>query len=145
MNSSSRRVVLAVTLLLALYVGVWAEAAPRAFYEAFPGFGLHWIDAEGAYDEHLIRDVGAMYLALGAITLVGLVARTALPGRLAGLGWTVFGVLHLGYHVLRLEGSALDRVGTVVSLGLTLLLGVLLLPRSRREDRTVRTEAEAAR
>ena len=46
MNSSSRRVVLAVTLLLALYVGVWAEAAPRAFYDAFPGFGLHWIDAE---------------------------------------------------------------------------------------------------
>ena len=42
---------LAVTLLLALYVGVWAEAAPRAFYEAFPGFGLHWIDADLTTDD----------------------------------------------------------------------------------------------
>src|SRR5689334_23587717 len=124
MNTSFRRAVLGVTLALGLYVGVWAAVLPHAFFDAFPGFGLHWIDVDGAFDEHLIRDVGFAYLALSALSLAGIVARTALPGRLAGLGWTVFGVLHIGFHVLHLEGSVVDRVGTVVSLGLSLLLGV---------------------
>jgi hypothetical protein len=145
MNTSFRRVVLAVTLLLGLYVGVWSAFLPQAFYDAFPGFGLHWIDADGAYDEHLIRDVGFAYLALSSLSVAGIAARTALPGRLAGLGWTVFGVLHFGWHLLHLEGSVVDRVGNVVSLGLSLVLGILLLPRSRREDRSVRDEREAAR
>jgi len=145
MNTSFRRVVLAVTLALGLHVGIWAEFLPRAFYDTFPGLGLHWIDIEGAYDEHLVRDVGSMYLALSVLSLVGIVARTALPGRLAGLAWSVFGVLHFGYHVLHPEGAALDRVAIVASLALALLLGILLLPRSRREDRPVRAETEAVR
>jgi hypothetical protein len=147
MNTSFRRATLAVTLLLGLYVGVWAAFLPRTFFDGFPGFGLHWIDLDGAFDEHLIRDVGFAYLALSSLSLAGVLARTALPGRLAGLGWTVFGVLHFGYHLLHLEGSVIDRLGNIVSLGLSLVLGILLLPRSRREDRTVRmpTETEAAR
>jgi hypothetical protein len=147
MNTSFRRIVLAVTVLLGLFVGLWAEIAPRAFYDSFPGFGLHWIDAAGAYDEHLIRDVGSLYLALAAASLAAVVARTAAPGRVVGLAWSVFGVLHFGYHVLHLEGSTLDRVGNVVSLGLSLVLGLLLLPPSRRrgEDAGVdpRTAEEA--
>jgi hypothetical protein len=133
-NTTFRRILLAVTAALGLYVGVWAELLPRSFYTSFPGFGLHWIDADGAWDEHLIRDVGSFYLALTAITIAAIVARTALPARLAGLGWTVFGVLHFGYHVTHLEGGAIDVVGNVVSLGVSLALGVLLMlpPRGNR-------------
>lgn len=139
MNTSFRRIVLAVTVALGLFVGAWAEIAPRVFYDSFPGFGLHWVDAAGAYDEHLIRDVGSLYLALAAASLAAIVARTAAPGRVVGLAWSVFGVLHFGYHVLHLQGSALDRIGNVVSLGLSLVLGLLLLPPSRRrgEDRVM--------
>jgi hypothetical protein len=139
MNTSFRRIVLAVTVLLGLYVGAWAEFLPRAFYDAFPGFGLHWVDVEGAYDEHLVRDVGSLYLALAAASVAAIVARTAAPGRVVGVAWSVFGVLHFGFHVLHLEGSALDRVGNVVSLALALLLGLLLLPPTRRarDDRGV--------
>jgi hypothetical protein len=147
MNTSWRRVLLAVTIALGLYVGLWAEISPDAFFASFPGFGLHWIDVDGAFDEHLIRDVGSMYLALTAISLVGLVARTATPGRLAGLGWAVFGVLHVGYHALHPEGSALDVALSLVVLGASAVLGVLLVlpPRRAASRAAAAPTAEAAR
>jgi hypothetical protein len=129
MNTVFRRVVLALLGLLGLFVGMWATSFPESFYTSFPGFGLHWIEQAGAYDEHLIRDVGAMYLALTAITVAAAFARSAAPGRLAGLAWTVFGAIHFAFHVSHLEGSALDRVGNVVALGLSLVLGIVLLRR----------------
>jgi hypothetical protein len=126
-NTALRRGLLAATAILGGYVGVWAEFFPAAFYSSFPGFGLHWIDIAGAFDEHLIRDVGSMYLALTAVSIAGIVARTATVGRVAGLGWVVFGVFHFGFHVTHLVGSTLDEVGAVVSLGVSALLGVALL------------------
>ena len=127
MNTPFRRVILALTAFLGLYVGVWAEFFPRSFYASFPGLGLHWVSMNGAYDEHLIRDVGSFYLALTATSIAGIIARTAVPGRVAGLGWTVFGVFHFGYHITHLTGSAADIAGNVISLGLSALLGIVLL------------------
>ena len=127
MNTSSRRLILALTAAIGLYVGGWAEFLPRSFYTAFPGLGLHWISMDGAYDEHLIRDVGSFYLALTAVSIAGIVARSAVAGRIAGLGWTVFGVLHFGYHVTHLDGSFVDKAGNVVTLGISAILGIALL------------------
>jgi len=135
-NTSSRRVLLALTVILGLYVGVWAELFPRAFYTSFPGFGRHWISLAGAYDEHLIRDVGCFYLALTAVSIAGIIARSATPGRIAGLGWAVFGVLHLAYHVTHLNGSATDKIGNVVSLGIGAILGIALLWPPKSEKRS---------
>lgn len=127
MNTPSRRVILALTAAIGLYVGGWAETLPRSFYSAFPGLGLHWISMDGAYDEHLIRDVGSFYLALTAVSIAGIVARSAVVGRVAGLGWAVFGVLHFGYHVTHLDGSFIDQAGNVVTLGISAMLGIALL------------------
>ena len=118
---------LALTVATGLYAGIWAEFLPRAFYTSFPGFGLHWISDSGAWDEHLIRDVGSLYLALTAISIAAIIARTAAPGVLAGLAWAVFGVLHFGYHVTHLTGSGLDMAGNVISLGISAILGVILV------------------
>jgi hypothetical protein len=136
MNSIFRRIALAVTVILAVYVGAWAEFFPASFYASFPGFGMHLIDVDGPYNQHLVRDVGSLYLALGAASVFGIVSRSAVPGRVAGLAWSVFGILHFGYHLTYPEGTMLDRVGTIVSLGLSLALGlVLLLPtRSARAE-----------
>ena len=38
------------------------RAAP--FYDDFPGLGRSWVAADGPYNEHLVRDVGALNLAL---------------------------------------------------------------------------------
>ena len=58
------RVVLVVWAAASVQLGIWATFAPRSFYEKFPGFGHHWVSMAGPYDEHLVRDVGGLYLAL---------------------------------------------------------------------------------
>jgi len=149
-NTLLRRALLGLGVALGAYVGGWAYFAPDSFYSSFPGFGLHWIDVDGAFDEHLIRDVGAFYLALGAASLAAAFARSALPGRIVGLAWAVFGVLHFGYHALHPAGSAGDVVGSLISLALSALLGLALLLPARRtpapaQPAAVATGTEALR
>lgn len=127
MNTPFRRVILALTAAQGLLVGIWAEFFPRSFYDSFPGFGLHWVSMMGAWDEHLVSDVGSFYLGLSAITIIAIFAPTAGPARLAGVGWTVFGVLHFIYHATHLMGSTFDRVGNLTSLAIAALLGIILL------------------
>ena len=57
---------LAATPLLG---GLWALILPRSFYDDFPLPGSDWVSTLGPYNEHLIRDYGALNLAL-AILLV---------------------------------------------------------------------------
>ncbi len=140
MNTPSRRVILALTAAIGLYVGAWAEFFPRAFYASFPGLGLHWVSMDGAYDEHLIRDVGSFYLALTAVSIAGMIAGTAAAGRIAGLGWTVFGVPHLAYHVTHLDGSLTDKAGNVITLGISAIGGIVLLFPPRRGRPTARSQ-----
>jgi len=129
MNTRLRRMLLGVTVAIGLYVGLWAQLAPEAFYRSFPGFGRHWIDLDGPYNEHFIRDVGGLYLALGIASVAAILSRSAAPGRVIGLAWALFGVLHFGYHALHLPGGAIDIVGNVASLGVSAVLGlVLVLP-----------------
>ena len=119
---------LAISAVLGLFVGVWAAGFPALFYSSFPGLGLMWISVDGPYNEHLIRDVGALYLAVAAATIYAIFAQGLAATRAVGIAWTVFGIPHLAYHLHHLEGlAAIDVVGNVVSLGGSVLLGVLLL------------------
>lgn len=92
-----------------------AAFAPRSFFDDFP-FGRGWIAAEGgAYDEHLVRDVGVLFIALIIVTLWAAWRREAeIP---VAIAWLVQGVLHLWYHIGHLGdlGTA-DKIGLVGSL-----------------------------
>jgi hypothetical protein len=119
---------LAFSTLLGLLVGGWAYFAARSFYDSFPGVLGSWVSVDGPFNEHLIRDVGAMYLALGAASIGGLVWRHPIVSRVLGLAWTVFGTLHFAYHALHLAHMPLESaIGEMVALGISLLLGVVLL------------------
>jgi K+-sensing histidine kinase KdpD len=84
----------------------------------------------------LIRDVGAFYLALALLTAIAGFARTAVPGRVVGAVWAVFGVLHFGYHVTHPEGTAADVAVEIVALAVSAALGILLaLPTHRSAGR----------
>lgn len=120
-----------MTAAIGLYLGVWASIFPYRFFTSFPGAGLHWIELMGPYDEHLVRDVGFMYLAMAAMMIAAMFTRTAVAGRLAGLGWTINSGLHFIFHMTHLKGSAVDIVGHVVSLSFSLVLGIVLLFPSR--------------
>jgi hypothetical protein len=136
MTTLLRRIILVLTAITGSYVGIWAAALPQSFYDSFPGFGFMWVSVDGPFNEHLIRDVGALYLAIGAIAIYAIVAKGVAATRATGIAWVVFGVPHLTYHALHFEGMAFaDVVGNVIALGGSLLLGVALLVLAHLEER----------
>nr|AGS49532.1 hypothetical protein [uncultured bacterium esnapd8] len=54
-------------------MGVWAAVLPVSFYNDFRLPGRRWVSALGPYSEHLIRDVGGLYLALLVLSIYALV------------------------------------------------------------------------
>ena len=115
---------------IALYmlpVGMQATLAPRSFFDDFP-MGRGWIAADGAlYNEHLVRDVGLLFLAL--IVVTGWTAWRATGAAAAvSVAWLVQGSGHLWYHGGHLEGiEGLDRVALIGSLAaVPALAGVAL-------------------
>ena len=69
-----------------------------------PRAGSIWISVDGPYNEHLIRDVGSLYLALSAASVAATFSRTADAGRVVGVAWAVFGL-----PAFRLSRGALRR------------------------------------
>lgn len=55
--------------LTSLIVGLWAQFFPQEFYDHFPGLGV-WVAGDGPYNEHLIRDVGGLNLALTTLAVL---------------------------------------------------------------------------
>lgn len=132
-------IALTVSALLAFFVGIWAYFFPQGFYDSFPGVLGSWVSVDGPFNEHLIRDVGAMYLALGAASIGGLIWRNEIAYRVLGLAWTVFGLLHFLYHAFHLQHMPVaGAIGEMVALGVSLLLGILLLIPSRSADAPTR-------
>lgn len=106
---------LAAIGLLMLPAGAQAAFAPRSFFDDFP-LGRGWIAAEGGtYDEHLVRDVGFLFLALIGVTLWAAWRRQFETPVAAA--WLLQGAAHLAYHVGHLDGlTGVDRAGLIGSL-----------------------------
>ncbi|WP_402465962.1 hypothetical protein [Isoptericola aurantiacus] len=133
---------LGASIVIAAVVGVWSYALPQEFFDHFPSVLGEWVSQDGPYNEHLVRDHGAMYLALGAASVAGVVWRTRVGFRLLGVAWTVFGILHFAYHVTHLgHMSTSDAVAQTVVLGVAVVLGVLLLIPPRPHVSSVRQSA----
>lgn len=115
--------------------GLYATITPRGFYDDFPA-GRGWVAAYPAYSEHLVRDVGAGFLATGVLLLV---AAVWLERRLllaALVSWLLFAVPHTGYHLLHLGALGTgDAVANVVGLAATVALPLWLLADVLRSGR----------
>ncbi|MFT4227743.1 hypothetical protein [Micropruina sp.] len=135
MSRALTRVLLVVLgVFFGLMPGVWAAFLPESFYADFPVVRPAWVAVDGPYNEHLVRDVGAMFLALGIIALFAAITGGLVEARLAGLGWLVFSSLHFAYHVSHLHVyETLDQWLNVVSQVATIVVAavVLLLPPRR--------------
>lgn len=116
-------------------VGAWAQCFPQAFYDSFPGLGRSWVAVDGPFNEHLVRDVGGLYLALSAVTLVAVFAKTRETVLAAALGWLVSQIPHFAYHMTHLHvyTSLLDKVGNVLTLGLLVLVPAYVFVRAIRK------------
>ena len=135
MNLRLQQVSATVLTLSAAYVGVWALLAPGSFYDDFPLPGRDWVSLAGPYNEHLVRDVGGLYLALGVVTLwAALRPRTDLLAVVA-VAWEVFSVPHLLFHAGHLDGlETFDKIAQTGSLGATVLLAALLIVPARARE-----------
>jgi hypothetical protein len=136
---------------LHLWWGVWAIAAPRHFFDTFPGLGQRWTAAYPPYNEHMVTDLGATFLTLGFLLGVAVVSSEPRVRRtvLAGVG--LFGALHLLFHATdRGDLSGPSYAGSVIALvvGVLLpaaLLALDLLPRRPRDPRDHGADASQGR
>jgi uncharacterized membrane protein len=111
----TERIALGAIAIMMLPAGLQAAFAPKSFFDDFP-LGRGWIAHDGdVFNEHLVRDVGALFLALIIVT-----AWTVWRGgatRPVAVAWLLQGVLHFTYHVGHLDGyETVDKVGLVGSL-----------------------------
>ena len=121
------RVALAVLAVIGLQVGLWAAFAPQSFYDDFPGAGRIWVAVDGPYNEHLVRDVGALNLALAVVAVVAFVSLSRMAVLAAGGAWLAYGVPHLVYHLRHLEPlDGADAVAVPVTLALNVVVAALV-------------------
>jgi hypothetical protein len=126
--TSGRRLVAGITLgglaISQAVVGIWALLAPSGFYQSFPAAGHAWISLLPPYNEHLVRDVGALSLSL---TVLLTVASHSLI-RLAVTAYAVYAIPHTVFHGLHLQGfPALDAVAQMAGFATQLLAATLAL------------------
>jgi len=126
---------LAVHAAQGLLYGTRAVLWPRGYFDDFPGLGVRWVVGDGPYNEHLMRDYGALNLALGVFTLCAAIWLTRELAIAASLAWIVYAVPHVVYHVANRDPYGVaDQVGIVGGLLLQPLVAVVVLVASQRVD-----------
>jgi hypothetical protein len=127
------RVVLYVLGGIQLLNGIWITLSPTSFYDDFP-LGRGWAEALPAYNEHLMRDVGGLFMATGLVLVVAGLWLERRVVMLALGSYLLFAIPHTIYHLLNLEPyGAGDAIGNVIALGATVVLPVYLLVLLTRE------------
>lgn len=131
------RAALAVLALSAASIGLPAAFAPESFYDDYPFFAS-WVDLLPPYNQHLVTDVGGLYL--GFAVVLGWAAWTLSRElvRAACAGWTLMALLHFVFHATHLDRfSTADAVAELVGLAAVLALPAVALwaIRPRRELR----------
>lgn len=109
------RIALGYLAILSLEIGVWAQFAPRSFYDHFPGLGRAWVAVNGPYNEHLVRDVGGLNLALASVLIAAMVTLSRPTIVAASIASLLYGVPHLVYHIANTDGLATSDIA--ISLG----------------------------
>lgn len=97
-----------------------ATVLPRTFYDDFP-FVASWVELLPPYNEHLVTDVGGLYL--GFAVLFAWAARTLERTLVQAVcvAWLLTAALHLFFHAGHLEGfGTADAIAEIASLALLL-------------------------
>lgn len=119
-------VALALLAFSGLGVGVQAMVDPRGFFFDFP-FGRGWVQSDGPFNLHLLRDFAGLNLGIGGLALVALLARSRTLTRAAGAVWLAYGVPHLVYHSLNRELSGADSVTNLLALAVVVVAALAAL------------------
>jgi hypothetical protein len=121
-SPQSARAALGFLLVSAIVIGLTAAAFPHTFYDDFP-FLAHWVDLLPPYNEHLVTDVGGLYLGFAVLFAWAAWTLQRTLVRAVCLAWLLTAALHLLFHLTHLGGF-----GTGDAIGQVLSLAALLVP-----------------
>lgn len=130
------RIGLVVLALQAALVGVWALVSPSSFFREFPGLGFAWVAALPPYNEHLVRDVGGLYLAFSALFFAAAYKMDRSLTRIVLVSWLLSALPHLVFHFDHPEalpsGERAIQTAVLAVFALIPLLVLLDLQRRRK-------------
>ena len=117
---------LAILAFAALSVGLPAAFAPGTFFDDYPFFTA-WVGLLPPYNEHLVTDVGGLYLGFGFLFIWALVKPSRQLILPLCIGWFISQLLHFIFHAGHLEPfDTADAVAQTV--GLAFITIVPLVP-----------------
>lgn len=110
-----RAAVLVGGLIFALF-GLWAMAAPRAFFDSIAVFE--------PYNQHFVQDIGAFQIGLGAVLILAWFSGGADAIAVASLGAGIGSLAHAVSHIVGadLGGTPGVDIPTFLVLGLLLFV-----------------------
>lgn len=135
-SPKAARVSLILLCLSAISVGLVATVTPLSFYDDFPFFAA-WVALLPPYNEHLVTDVGGLYLGFAVMFAFAAWTLEATLVRAVACAWLLSAALHLGFHAHHLDGfSTADAIGELTSLGFLVVLPAVVLWASRPRQQT---------
>jgi hypothetical protein len=120
-SPQSARIALVLLFVPAATIGFTAAVLPHTFYDDFP-FLTHWVDLLPPYNEHLVTDVGGLYL--GFAVLFAWAARTLdrVLVQAVCVAWLLTATLHLLFHATHLDNfDTGDAIAEIFNLSLLLI------------------------
>jgi hypothetical protein len=121
------RVALLALVAYCLFLGLTAAIVPHVFFDDFP-FLAHWVERLPPYNEHLVSDVGGLYL--GFAVVIAFAAWRLERGLVvaACAGFLTVSLLHLLFHATHLEGfSGLEGAEELAALASLVIPAVVAL------------------
>jgi hypothetical protein len=117
----SARAALIFLLVAALAIGLTATLAPRSFYDDFP-FLANWVELLPPYNEHLVTDVGSLYLGFAVLLAWAAVTLDRTLVQAVSVAWLLSAGIHLLFHAGHLDNfSTADAIAEIASLALLLI------------------------
>jgi hypothetical protein len=117
-----------------LFIGFTALIVPHTFYEDFP-FLAHWVERLPPYNEHLVSDVGGLYVGFAVITGIAAWRPERLLVVAACAGFLTVSIPHLLFHLTHLDNfGAVDGTAEIAALASLLIPPCLALWATRPAD-----------
>ena len=120
-SPTGARAALGFLFLAAVVIGLTAAVLPRTFYDDFP-FVAHWVELLPPYNEHLVTDVGSLYLGFAVLFAWAAWTLDRTLVRAVSVAWLLSAAIHLFFHAGHLSGfSTADAIAELFTLALLLL------------------------
>ena len=115
------RTALGFLFVAAVTIGLTATVLPRTFYDDFP-FLAHWVELLPPYNEHLVTDVGGLYLGFALLFAWAAWTLERTLVRAVCAAWLLTATIHLLFHIGHLAGfDSADAIAEIATLALLLV------------------------